>query len=211
MRSSVFVAANNPVAVVMTVAVPMRTPASRALLARRVALQQLQQTLVDVLRVRLLRRLARRLLHDALRARSALRALRLARARRALAATELPRHASRFLQVLPRVGRLRIDAQRGLERRDALLHLPELHQSTTYTQRGSDTQHRARCTPRRTWEPTRSRRCSSESPPGISLRGRAPRPAPDAARPTCGFGPTACAGILLPEGRTGPATSRRTR
>lgn len=117
---------------VVMVAMAVRAAASRAILARSVSLQQLQQALIDVLRLRLLRWLARRLLHHAFGTRSGLHALRLPHSHGSLASADLPRQSARLLQVLLGVGRLRIDPKRGLEGSDAFLHFPELHQSTQH-------------------------------------------------------------------------------
>ena len=208
-----FVGENKAMAMVVMVAMPVRAAASRAILARSVPLQQLQQSLIDVLRLRLLRRLARRFLHHAFGTRSGLHALGVPHPHGPFAPADPPRHSARLLQVLLGVGRLRIDPERGLEGSDALLHFPELHQSTRHQhiERMVCTQRHARCTPLRTSEPTRSLRCSNESLLDTALHEHAPRRALDAARPICGFGSTACAGSPLREGSLGPATSMRTR
>lgn len=127
-----FVGENKAMAMVVMVAMAVRAAASRAILARSVSLQQLQQALIDVLRLRLLRWLARRLLHHAFGTRSGLQALRLPHSHGSLAPADLPRQSARLLQVLLGVGRLWIDPKRGLEGSDAFLHFPELHQSTQH-------------------------------------------------------------------------------
>ena len=132
MRSSVFVGENKPMPMVVMVAMAVRTAASRAVLARSVSLQQLQQSLINVLRLRLLRRFARRLLHRAFAARSGFHALGIPHSHRSSAPTHFPRDSTRLLQVLLGVGRLRIDPKRGLKGSDAFLHFPELHQSTQH-------------------------------------------------------------------------------